>query len=105
MLALPVWGNRVLGMADEGADPVPILRAWGGLYATTHIHGIRADNTDSLADIRRRQPAGEDDPAIPVQRSDALPIGLHATTTVHVRVKALNQQGLDAVLLHDLWLH
>src|SRR6266478_889144 len=105
MLALPVWGNSVLGMADEGTDLVPILRAWYGFHATTHIHGIWAYNTDGLADILWRQPAGEHDPAIPVQRGHALPTGRHAAATVYVRMKTLNQQGLDIVLLHDLWLH
>src|SRR5262245_39760257 len=105
MLALPIWGNSVLGMADEGTDLVPILRAWCDFHATTHIHGIWADNTDGLADILGRQPAGEYDPAILVQRGDALPVGLHAATAVYVRMKTLNQQGLDAVLLHDLRLH
>ncbi len=105
MLALPVWGNSVLGIADEGTDLAPILRAWCGFHATTHIHGIGTDNTDGLANILWRQPAGEHDPAISVQRGDALPIGLYAATAVHVRMKTLNQQGLDAVLLHDLWLH
>src|SRR4030095_275215 len=105
MLALPVWGNSVLGIADKGADLVPILRTWRGFHATTHIHGIWADNTDSLADILWRQPAGEHDPAILVQRGHALPIGLPTAAAVHVRVKTLNQQGLDAVLLHDFWLH
>src|SRR4029453_7163509 len=104
MLALPIWGNSVLGMADEGTDLIPILRARCGFHATTHIHGIWADNTDGLADIRWRQSAGEHDPAIPVQKGDALPIGLHAATAVYVRMKTLYQQGLDAVLLHDLWL-
>ena len=80
MPALPAWGNSVLSIVDEGVDLAPILRAWCGFHATTHIHGIWADNTDSLADILWRQPAGEDDPAMPVQRGYTLPIGLHAAT-------------------------
>src|SRR5262249_52443704 len=105
MLALPGWGNSVLGIANEGTDLVPILRTWDGFHATTHIHGIGADNTDGLVDILWRQPAGEHDPAILVQRGYALPIGLRTAAAVQVRVKTFNQQGLDAVLLHDLRLH
>jgi hypothetical protein len=90
MLALPVWRRSVLGIADEGTDLVPILRAWCGFYATTHVHGIGLDDTDGLADIRWRQPASKHDAAILVQRGYTLPIGLYTATAVHVRVKALN---------------
>src|SRR5215467_7890170 len=92
-------------MADESADLVPILRSWCSFHATTYIHSIGADNTDGLADILWRQPTGEHDPAIPVQRGHALPIGLDTAAAVYARMKTLNQQDLDVILLHDLWLY
>src|SRR5438552_14844721 len=68
-------GVGVAHRRDERLEPIDVLLAGDDLDTARDVDGVGANGRDRRADILRREPAGEDDPAVASGRCCRRPVG------------------------------